>query len=203
MNFLKLLVLLKSNLKLQIYKHVIAEQNIVNSRAEFPMKIYHSVYLSKFIIHPETVSRNLPVPRNLPNRHKKCMWPKSQKKPNYIWPFFKNKKKPKELKKSQKLQIWPQKSQTGNPASYRNWKWTREDSLPCCHYAIPTAEQIACKVRNLPLQTGKAAAMSELQTHPCTTPGQWTLFLCTVGIIPANELTMQELNQSQRNWVPG
>jgi len=43
MNFLKLLVLLKSSLKLQIYKHVIAKQKIVNSRAEFPMKIYNSV----------------------------------------------------------------------------------------------------------------------------------------------------------------
>jgi len=29
--------------------------------------------------------------------------------------FFSNKKKPKELKKGQKVQIWPQKSQTGNP----------------------------------------------------------------------------------------
>jgi len=43
MNFSKLLVLLKSNLKLQIYKHVIAKQKILNSHAEFPMKIYHSV----------------------------------------------------------------------------------------------------------------------------------------------------------------
>jgi len=37
-----------------------------------------------------------------------------QKKPNFIRPFFKNKKRPKELKKGQKLQIWPQKGQTGN-----------------------------------------------------------------------------------------
>jgi len=43
MNFSKLLVLMKSNLKLQIYKHVIAKQKIINSRAEFPMKIYHCV----------------------------------------------------------------------------------------------------------------------------------------------------------------
>ena len=41
MNFSKLLVLLKSNLKLQIYQHETAKK-IVNSRAEFPMKIYHS-----------------------------------------------------------------------------------------------------------------------------------------------------------------
>jgi len=43
MNFSKLLVLLKSNLKVQIYKHVIAKQKIINSRAEFPLRIYHSV----------------------------------------------------------------------------------------------------------------------------------------------------------------
>jgi len=43
MNFSKLLVLLKSNLKLQIYKHVIAKQKLINSRAAFSMKIYDSV----------------------------------------------------------------------------------------------------------------------------------------------------------------
>jgi len=43
MNFSKLLLLLKSNLKLQTYKHETTKQKIVNSRAEFPMKIYHSM----------------------------------------------------------------------------------------------------------------------------------------------------------------
>jgi len=43
MNFSKLLVLLKSDLKLQIYKHETAKQKIINSLAEFPTKIYHSV----------------------------------------------------------------------------------------------------------------------------------------------------------------
>jgi len=43
MNFSKLLVLLKSNLKLQIYKHETAKQKITNSCAEFPMKICPSV----------------------------------------------------------------------------------------------------------------------------------------------------------------
>jgi len=43
MNLAKLLVLLKSNLKLQIYKHVEPKQKILNSRTEFPMKMYHSV----------------------------------------------------------------------------------------------------------------------------------------------------------------
>jgi len=77
------------------------------------------------ILCPETVSRNLPVPRNLPksslnqpNRQKNLSGEKRSKKQNFIWPFFKNKKRPKALKKGQKLQIWPQKSQTDNPA---NW----------------------------------------------------------------------------------
>jgi len=52
------------------------------------------------------------------------------------------------------------------------------------------------------LQTGKAADVSELQTHHCTTPGQWTWFLCTVGVIPANKLSRQELNQFNRNNAP-
>ena len=45
MNFSKLLVLLKSNLKLQTCKHETAKQKIINFRAEweFPIKIYHSV----------------------------------------------------------------------------------------------------------------------------------------------------------------
>jgi len=34
---------MKSNLKLQTYKHETAKQKIINSRAEFPMKIHHSV----------------------------------------------------------------------------------------------------------------------------------------------------------------
>jgi len=60
-------------------------------------------------------------------------------------------------------------------------------------------KQSACKFRNLHLQTCKATDVSELQTHHCTTPGQWTWFLCTVDVIPANKLLMQELNQLNRN----
>jgi len=62
------------------------------------------------ILCPDTVSRNLSVPQNLPkpslnlpNRHKKSNRPKQ----------FKN-------KKSQKLLNWSQKSQTGNAVSYFN-----------------------------------------------------------------------------------
>jgi len=43
MNFSKLLVLLMSNLILQTYKHETVKQTIIDSRAEFPMKIYDSV----------------------------------------------------------------------------------------------------------------------------------------------------------------
>jgi len=60
------------------------------------------------------VTRNLPkLSLNLQNRHKKANSQKGQKKPNFIWPFFKH-KKAKGVEKSQKLQIWCQKSQSGN-----------------------------------------------------------------------------------------
>jgi len=48
------------------------------------------------------------------------------------------------------------------------------------------------------MQTGKAADMSELRIHYCTTPGQCIWFLRTVGIIPANKMPMQESNQFNR-----
>jgi len=74
------------------------------SRAEFLIKILH--YVSR-----KTVSRNLTVLRNLPYRNKKCNWPKRLKNKFHL-AFFKNKNKPKELKKSHKLHIWPHKSKT-------------------------------------------------------------------------------------------
>ena len=70
---------------------------VINSRA-----IFHSIFI---ILCPETVSRNLPVPRNLPksslylpNRHKNSNWAKKAKKPGFICPFSKNRKKTKEVK---------------------------------------------------------------------------------------------------------
>jgi len=36
---------------------------------------------------------------------------------------------------------------------------------------------------------------SELQAHHCMTPEQWTWLLCSVSVIPANKLPVQELNQ--------
>jgi len=97
MNFSKRLVLRKSNLKLQIYKHVIAK----TKNHKFSCRVSNE----NVSLCLETLSGNLPVPRNppnsslnLPNRHKKDMWPKKAK-----WPFFKNKKRPKELKNGQKI----------------------------------------------------------------------------------------------------
>jgi len=49
-------------------------------------------------------------PEKKPNHRKTCQIDRKnlicQKKPNFIWPFFKH-KKAKGVKKSQKLQIWP------------------------------------------------------------------------------------------------
>jgi len=37
--------------------------------------------------------------------------------------------------------------------------------------------------------------MSELQAHHCMTSGQWTWLLCSESVIPANKLSLHELNQ--------
>jgi len=59
------------------------------------------------ILCPETVSRNLPVPRNLPksslnqpNRHKKSMWPKKAK---FHLAFFQKLKKAKGVENRPKI----------------------------------------------------------------------------------------------------
>ena len=76
---------------------------------------------------PETMSRNLPkLSLNLPNRHKNWIGQKRSKKTNLIYPYFKNLKIQKSLK-GQKLQIWPQKSQTVNIANNRRAEiWLNE-----------------------------------------------------------------------------
>jgi len=84
--------------------------------------------------------------------------------------------------------------------------WSKHVKIRC-HVIVtqksPTVEQSAFTFRNLSLQIDKAGDRSELQTHHCTTPGQWTWFLCSVGVIPANILSMQKLNQFgfNRNWT--
>jgi len=34
--------------------------------------------------------------------------------------------------------------------------------------------------------------MSELQAHHCITPEQWTWLLCSVSVIPVNNVLLQE-----------
>jgi len=41
----------------------------------------------------------------------------------------------------------------------------------------------------------KGADMSELQAHHFITPEQWTWLLYTVAVKPANNLSLQEMNQ--------
>jgi len=93
-----------------MYKHETAKQ-------EFQFSC--SFHLKCIILCPEIVSRNLPVPE-ISQIHLKTYQIDiknliRQKMRNFIRPFFK-KKHMKQLKKGLKLQIWPQKSQTGNPA---------------------------------------------------------------------------------------
>jgi len=119
MNFSKLLVSLKSNLKLQIYEH---ERQ--NKNCKFSYRVSNenlSFCVQKQCLEICQCPGNLPKSSlNLPNRRKKSNWSKKAKKTNFIWPFFKNKKRSKELKKGPKLQIWPQKSQTRNLFCTRN-----------------------------------------------------------------------------------
>jgi len=37
--------------------------------------------------------------------------------------------------------------------------------------------------------------MSEVQAHHCMTPEQQTWLLCSVSVVPENELSLHELNQ--------
>jgi len=45
------------------------------------------------------------------------------------------------------------------------------------------------------MPAGKGADMSELQAYHCKTPEQWTWLLRSVSVIPANKLSLQEINQ--------
>jgi len=37
-------------------------------------------------------------------------------------------------------------------------------------------------------------SISELQAHSCMKPGLWTWLLCSVSVLPANKLSLQEFN---------
>jgi len=54
---------------------------------------------------------------NLPNRHNSSNWTKKAKKAKFHLTFYSKIKKAKGVAKTQKLQIWPQKSETGNTAT--------------------------------------------------------------------------------------
>jgi len=77
-NFSKLLVLLKSNLKLQIYKHETAKQKIISSRAVSNENLsFCDQKQCLEICHcPESLPKSSLKP---PNRHKKSTWPKKAK----------------------------------------------------------------------------------------------------------------------------
>jgi len=46
----------------------------------------------------------------------------------------------------------------------------------------------------------KGADVSKLQAHQYMTPEQWTWRLRSVSVIPANKVSLQELNQSDLSW---
>ena len=62
-------------------------------------------------------------------------------------------------------------------------------------YAVKTNNRTIRSHVSQPASAGKVADMSELQAHHCMTPEQWTWLLCCVNVIPANELSLQELHQ--------
>jgi len=79
-------------------------------------------------------------------------------------------------------------------AWYRNLKWTL-DLLPCyCDTIKTNGKTIRSQVWQ-PVSAGKGADMSELQAHHCMTSEQWTWLLCSVSVVPANKLSLHEINQ--------
>jgi len=61
-------------------------------------------------------------------------------------------------------------------------------------YAIKTNTAIRSRVSQF-ASAGKEADMSELQADYGMTPEQWTWLLCSVSVILANKLSLQELHQ--------
>jgi len=69
--------------------------------------------------------------------------------------------------------------------------WSKHLKI-CCHVVLHN------KDRKIPSMFGhalKEAITSELQTHHCMASKQCTWLLCCVCVIPANELSLQKLNQ--------
>ena len=78
---------------------------------------------------------------------------------------------------------------------YRCLKSTFEDFLPCCCYAIKTYSRANRSQVSPPASASIGADRSDLQTHQCITPKQWTWFGSSVSVILVNKLPLQELNQ--------
>ena len=73
------------------------------------------------------------------------------------------------------------KKRSGRPAGhmrknayYSNLKWTFENLLPCCCYAMKINSKSIRSQVSQPVCAGKGADMSELQSHHCMTSKQWT-----------------------------
>ena len=73
-------------------------------------------------------------------------------------------------------------------------KWTFEDSLPCCCYAVKINSGTTCSQISQPPFAGKGADMNGLQARHHMAPEQWTCS-CAVCVISANKVSLRELSQ--------
>jgi len=61
-------------------------------------------------------------------------------------------------------------------------------------YAIKINSKTIHSQVSQPASAGKGADMSELQAHHCMASKHRIWLLCSVSVIPANKLSLQELN---------
>jgi len=73
-----------------------------------------------------------------------------------------------------------------------HYRYFSEPLKICCHVIVKTSSRTIRSQVLQPASASKWADMSELQAHHCMTPEQWTW---SVKVIPANKLSLQELNQ--------
>ena len=74
------------------------------------------------------------------------------------------------------------------------WSEDLEIFAVFCH-AIKTNSRTIRSRLSQPASAGKRADMCEQQAHHCMAPEQWTWLLCSVSVIPANKLSLEELHQ--------
>jgi len=82
--------------------------------------------------------------------------------------------------------------------------WTFEDSLQCYCYATKRNSRTMRSQVSQREAAGEGVEMTELQTHHCITPEQWSWLLCSVRATPVNNVlpVLQELNWSEsRCWL--